>query len=184
MSTDIQKQETEVVPITADSLEALLSPQGAGFDDRLPERESITEPADFNDVALDDDSGFSLVALSSGESTAGSGSGPIHQVEVETGRPRSTTSILPLQSPKQISHKKSASTTTICSAHNLPFLVARLDIQEESRPNRGSVDGQHKLQEEFARLQKEREEIEENNVNGAIDWGTSNFHSASMFIYQ
>lgn len=56
--------------------------------------------------------------------------------------------------------------------------MARLDSQngDQKSPaaNRGSVDGHLKLQEEFARLHKEKEVEEEEkqtaNVSGAIDW--------------
>jgi hypothetical protein len=55
-------------------------------------------------------------------------------------------------------------------------MFARLEVQNgdhDSAPmNRGSVDGHHKLQEEFVRLHKEKEEEERNVVNGSIDWGT------------
>ncbi len=77
------------------------------------------------------------------------------------------------EAPDRPSHKKSASTTTIRSNHNLTFLLAKL---EEDATKRGSVDGQIKLQEGFARLQREKEdqtETENSNAAEVIDWGTS-----------
>lgn len=143
-------------------LESLRSPKAATKSvEKPPERESIAD-SDFNDIALDDDSAFSPVALTS-QSHASSGS---------DGRA--------FNPSKQFSHKKSASTTTIRSSKNLPFLLARLDIPEESSRShhRGSVDGQQKLQEEFARLHKEEEETD-NVATSAIDWGASFDFSAT-----
>jgi len=75
--------------------------------------------------------------------------------------------------PFKPSHKKSASTTTIRSGSNLPFILARLDLSDESiTQKRSSVDGQRKLQSEFAR-QREEEEAKDSGVPGSIDWGAS-----------
>jgi hypothetical protein len=43
--------------------------------------------------------------------------------------------------------------------------------------HRGSIDGQQKLQAEFARLQREKDDQEDATANGlheVIDWGVSN----------
>lgn len=156
---------------TEHPLEALRSPDTEVFHDRPPEQESIAE-SDFNDIALDDDSAFSPVALTS---QRGSGSNTSIRGEgVENGRPRSVSVPQADFNPsKKPSHKKTASTTTIRSSNNLPFILARLDLQDESGAgHRGSVDGQQKLQEEFARLHKEEEEAKETAKASAIDWGT------------
>lgn len=156
-----------------DPLESLRSPEAIVFGDRLPERESIVTDSDFNDIALDDDSGFSPISLTRNQTPE---LGISSHDNVSNERPHSV-SFPPTQNfnpSKQRSHKKSASTTTIRSANNLPFILARLDIQEEtSTSHRGSVDGQQKLQEEFARLHKEEEEAKDNVITGAIDWGAS-----------
>lgn len=168
MSTDVSKSTSEPLPSPENPLESLRSPDAAVFRDKLPERESIAE-SDFNDIALDDDSGFSPVALTS---RRGSSSSYTREEGVENGRPRSMSSPETAFEPLKKSHKKSASTTTIRSVNNLPFILARLDLQDDSgTSHRGSVDGQQKLQEEFARLHREEEEAKENARNGAIDWG-------------
>jgi hypothetical protein len=165
MFTDVSKSTEKP---TEHPLEALRSPDTEVFRDRLPERESIAE-SDFNEIALDDDSAFSPVALTS---QRGSGSNtPLQGEGLENGRPQNMSPQADFN-PKKPSHKKSASMTTIRSANNLPFILARLDLQDDSGAgHRGSVDGQQKLQEEFARLHREEEEVKENARTGAIDWG-------------
>lgn len=151
-------------------LDSLLSPQAEDFEQRVPERDSIAE-SDFNDVALDDDSRFSTVALSERQSVI---EDTLPGTEDDT-KERSASPPLTSSDPfKPTSHKKSASTTTIRSVGNLPFILARLDIQkaQDDTSRRVSIDGQHKIHEEFVRLQKGKEEEEENAVNAAIDWGT------------
>lgn len=64
-------------------------------------------------------------------------------------------------------HKKNASVTTIRSSDNAPFIITRLGAEEKN--NRASIDGQHRLQEEFARLQHEKDDDPEHKPNG-IDW--------------
>lgn len=157
-----------------DPLASLRSPasDATTFDASLPKRESLVTDSDFNDIALDDESGFSPVALTRGHTPEQDADVP----EDENGRPRSMSSpqAAVFNPSKQPSHKKSASITTIRSANNLPFILARLDLQDESgAPHRGSVDGQQKLQEEFARLHREEEEAKDIAGTGAIDWGAS-----------
>ncbi|TFK44717.1 rab-GTPase-TBC domain-containing protein [Crucibulum laeve] len=162
------------------SLEALRSPQSTEFAGKLPERDSIAA-SDFNDIALDDESTFSPVALNSQRDSPSSS--PITSEPEETdGRPKSASfPALPSESPQHKSHKKSASTTTIRSGRHVSFLLHRLDVQEGSGiSTRTSLDGQQKLQEEFARLQKEREVVDE-NVDGLIDW---DFWGAVISDYQ
>ncbi|KAJ6499274.1 rab-GTPase-TBC domain-containing protein [Mycena sanguinolenta] len=168
------------------SLESLLSPgpDPAQQTFRLSTRDSVATDSDFNDVALDEEIGFSPVALASGMNPADStDSGP-------PGRSRSASdsSVTPTiadtsASVSQSSHKRSASTATIRSVNNLPFILARIETQKpesDTRPNRSSLDGQHKLQEEFAR--KHKEEDDENADNAAaIDW---DFWGAVISDYQ
>jgi hypothetical protein len=142
-------------------LDLLLSPPptAINFNDHVAIRES---QSDFRDVALDD---VPLTAR------------PIKSTAVETSeeyRRRSVDSVSSANFTTTDRQKKSASTSSVHSASNLPFILARLDIQkshEENSPNpqRASVDGQLKLQEEFVRLQNEKEE-EENAPGEAIDW--------------
>ncbi|KAJ7770217.1 rab-GTPase-TBC domain-containing protein [Mycena maculata] len=152
---------------------------------RISTRDSVATDSDFNDVALDDDSTFSPIALTSGMDSTDS------EAEV-SGRSRSASdsSVTPTvvdaaALPSQPSHKKSMSTRTIRSVNNLPFILARIETQKpdaDARPNRSSIDGQHKLQEEFARKQKDKEiENDENAANAAIDW---DFWGAVISDYQ
>jgi hypothetical protein len=156
-------------------LDLLLSPVAQRptfptFDEPVPARES---QSDFNDVALDDGP-FTAIPATARPSQKDAND------KAEELRRRSVDSVSSLQftSPQTDRQKKSASTTSIRSASNLPFILARLDIQkaqEEGSPNpqRASVDGQIKLQEEFARLQNEQLEEDEKATNGeAIDWST------------
>ncbi|KAK0461083.1 rab-GTPase-TBC domain-containing protein [Desarmillaria tabescens] len=169
-------QEAATATVAA-SLDSLLSPKAQTFDVNI--RESVAE-SDFNDVVLEDDSRFSTVALSSRRSSSSAGSS-VHTLD--SPRPHSNSSTLEssFEAPKKPSHKKSASTTTIRSNHNLTFLLAKL---EEDSTKRGSIDGQIKLQEGFVRLQKEKgDQTETENSNDAevIDW---DFWGAVMSDYQ
>ncbi|KDR75877.1 hypothetical protein GALMADRAFT_248616 [Galerina marginata CBS 339.88] len=154
-----------------DPLESLRSPQVTEtFNDKSLVRESLAV-SEFNDIALDDDT-FSPIVLTARP--------PIpetdvsHLQDVAPSRPRSSsfssTTLVDLQSPK--THRKTASTTTIRSVHEQPLLSSfmnRLDLQETGANSRGSIDGQLKLQEEFARLH-ERDTKEHSNAEGVIDW--------------
>lgn len=167
MAAEATKVSKIPAPPAGDPLEALRSPKAATqFVEKPPGRESIAE-SDFNDIALDDDSTFSPIPLTDQSFAAGS----------SDERP-----LLPelmFNPSSQLSHKKSASTTTIRSSKNIPFLLARLEVPDESGRSqpRGSVDGQQKLQEEFARLHKEEEETGDNVASSAIDWGASSDRS-------
>ncbi|KAK0241603.1 rab-GTPase-TBC domain-containing protein [Armillaria nabsnona] len=171
-----EEATTTTVPA---SLDSLLSPKAQTFDVNQAIRESVAEP-DFNDVALEDDSRFSTVALSSRRSSSSAGSS-VHTLDSPLPRSNPSTLASSFEAPDRPSHKKSASTTTIRSNHNLTFLLAKL---EEDATKRGSVDGQIKLQEGFARLQREKEdqtETENSNAAEVIDW---DFWGAVMSDYQ
>lgn len=83
-------------------------------------------------------------------------------------------------------HKKTASTSTIVSANNVPFILARLDMQKDQEAegsNRNSLDGKQKLQEEFHRkhdTESSPTDAEESNPD-AIDW---NFWGDVVSDYQ
>lgn len=187
--SDPTSQSQPQAPSNANSqtvpLSALFSPQVPEFENRQTIRESATD-SEFNEVALDDETSFSPVVLTSRQSQAPSMSALVQKESNE--RPKSVSSIAPLTNGRS-GHKKTASTLTIRSSINLPFLMARLDPQasdpKSPSANRGSVDGQLKLQEEFARLHKEKEQEEHDNtangVSGAIDW---DFWGAVISDYQ
>src|SRR6266576_7112264 len=132
------RQATDSMPpTTGTTLEALRSPVSTTFAS-LQNRQSVSE-AEFNDVALDDETVLSPVTLAS--------------------RRTSTDSLLPRpeddknirtdnsydESPISVSmkHKKTVSTTTIRSSHDQSFF----ELQDTTKSNRGSVDGQQKLQD-------------------------------------
>jgi hypothetical protein len=164
-------------------LDSLLSPRGSTFN-RAPSPESVAE----SEAGLDDESNFSMVPLSARQSTASIGSNTsiksIATLAGKENRRRTTVLSMTLSDSSTLAkslHKKSASTSSDLSVtgHNTPFILARLESQkehDESVPklHRTSVDGQQKLQEEFARMQHDIKEEEEdsNMVNTAsIDWG-------------
>ncbi|KAJ7287507.1 rab-GTPase-TBC domain-containing protein [Mycena rebaudengoi] len=173
-------------PDTPVPLDSLLSPgpqlERQSF--RVSTRDSVATESEFNDVALDDDARFSPIALTSGMNPADSedpseGSSPV-SLEPET-----PVAINSLSAP---SHKKSPSTSTLRN-HNLPFIITRRDAVKPEpdpdpglQPNRVSLDAQHKLQEEFARKQREdQEEKDDHAANAAIDW---DFWGAVISDYQ
>ncbi|KAF5386101.1 hypothetical protein D9615_002253 [Tricholomella constricta] len=166
-----------------DPLEALRSPEVPDLASKEREHESIVTDSEFKDITLDDDAAFSPISLTRDPSP--DPNTPSNEVEApDTARPRSVSSLhTTVFNPTRSGHKKSASTTTIRSSNNLPFIVARLNLQDERRlSHRGSVDGQQKLQEEFARLHEEEEkEPKDNAVNGTIDW---DFWGAVISDYQ
>ncbi|KAF9475533.1 RabGAP/TBC [Pholiota conissans] len=152
-----------------DPLESLRSPQlDQSFNNRPLGRESVAT-SEFNDIALDDDS-FSAVTLTG--QADDTEEVDISQYPDDNAPIRNL--VFPVETPKtdyssHKGHRKTASTTTIRSFHepSISLLMNRLELQEERGRSRGSVDGQLKLQEEFARLhEKEAKEQSE----GVIDW--------------
>ncbi|KAG6831748.1 hypothetical protein H0H92_007900 [Tricholoma furcatifolium] len=156
-----------------DQLDSLRSPDIPDFATK-DRGDSIVTDAEFNDVSLDDEAGLSAVSLTQDYSP-----GPETSFnDVESARPSAVPSpqAATFNLPAKTGHKKSASTTTIRSSNNLPFIVSRL--QDEHRmSHRASVDGHQKLQEEFARLHKEEEEQDslEKTGNKVIDWDYQGF---------
>lgn len=166
-------------------LDALLSPKSP--DASFEARQSVAASD-----ATDDDGRFSTVLLSARQSLdtdnlslAGtippSLSSTIVEEEPEHDGKRDTLNELDgselirmVHTNRQ--HKKTASTSTIVSASNVPFLLARLDAQndeEQTGVNRRSLDGQHKLQEDFNRMHLESETVEQEDTvaAGGVDWG-------------
>ncbi|KAF9566748.1 RabGAP/TBC [Agrocybe pediades] len=170
-----------------DPLESLRSPQvNQAFDnDKHPGRDSIaTTTTEFNDIALDDES-FSPIALTGKTDLPDGEQSEAEATDLETPtgaqtdddvspRPKSASFSSP-QPPALAAiraHRKTASTTTIRSAHEpgLSLFMNRVDLQENSSRSRGSVDGQLKLQEEFARLHEKETRERNAAVEGGIDW--------------
>ncbi|KAI5889410.1 RabGAP/TBC [Schizophyllum commune H4-8] len=158
---------TETVKDTGDvlSLEELKSPSKADFSKDATPRDSIRN-SELTEVTLEGSESshedFSPVALSSGTSARSSVSSA--QAAGNRFSATSLTSPITLIDSKPSSHKKTPSTTTILSTHNLV-------VEETTRTNRTSIDGQHRLQEEFEKLQKDKEaEAAEKGSADGIDW--------------
>ncbi|KAK7472854.1 GTPase-activating protein [Stygiomarasmius scandens] len=154
-------------------LDSLLSPKAATFSDAHEPRLSLAE-SELSEVALDENS-FSPVALSTQQNSP-----RISVTSVGPERPHSDTFAVSGIQNATPTHKKSTSVTTIRSSHNISFAAPELGH------NRGSVDGQQKLQEEFARLQKKEEDVstdpsQESETRPGVDW---DFWGAVMADYQ
>jgi hypothetical protein len=140
-------------------------------------RESKSEQAvgpDSNEVALQDESRFSTVPLSAVPLSASSSGS-----NVKSKSPAMPAVDACSSSPDPSQHRETGSTSSTIATpgNNASFILARLDMQKvqdesaDSKTHRGSVDGQQKIQEEFARRQKERDDEAEGTSSGAIDWG-------------
>ena len=154
-------------------LDALRSPKSSHFDQRPLGRDSVAG-SDFNEIALDDDGSFSPIVLTARPLDLSTEPPALSIREDADGRPRSSSFSLLPNSLISRSHKKSASTTTLRSSKDLPFLFSSLEMQEQEETRkaaRGSIDGQQKIQEEFARLQKEKADESHKSEEGTIDWG-------------
>lgn len=156
--------------IQPDSLESLRSPQlDNTFSARPLTRESVV--SEFNDIALDDES---FTPTKSSDQTGGDPEPERIQVSNSSLNNLENEPIA-FSVPSSMGHRKTASTTTIRSFHepSIALLMNRLDLQDDHAGRaRGSIDGQLRLQEEFARLH-EKEAKEQHVVEGAIDWGQS-----------
>ncbi|KIK67395.1 hypothetical protein GYMLUDRAFT_37508 [Collybiopsis luxurians FD-317 M1] len=168
MSTDVSESSTSAVPaaVNSSALDSLFSPQVASFAPEATEthaRDSIAE-SELSDVSLDDETlGDLLVNNDSSDEPQLKHKPTPLDLDLETAL-----------TPSAPSHKKSASLTTLRSSRHISLLVNRDDKIQTS------ADGQHKLQEEFARLQKEQQEdgSVDNQIgpptpglSAGIDWG-------------
>lgn len=167
MSTQLESSPSSVAPTASApaSLDSLFSPQITTFPEatKAHVRDSIAE-LELSDVSLDDES---LEDLSADHGSS--------DERLELAKPPPLDLDLEaLSSFAPSSHKKSASLTTLHSGKHISLLVNR---DEQAQGNRGSVDGQHKLQEEFAKLQKEQGDGDDVDVPvtpglvPSIDWG-------------
>ncbi|KZT10974.1 RabGAP/TBC [Laetiporus sulphureus 93-53] len=173
----LPETEPEPSPITttalSPSLDALLSPTEAGA--HFPMRESVAASD-----ATDDDARFSTVALTSTRDSFSSmrlsvGSDEFDGDSIEDRRKTIAVGSLDLNAAAGLvgqqevrTHKKTASTSTILSGRSISLMIA--DSDEGSR--RSSIEGQHIIQEKFARKHDDLEE-EENSV----DWGAWYFRA-------
>ena len=164
------------VPSSQSSLDSLFSPTSPN----LPLRESVAVSD-----ATDDDTGFSTVALSARQSldvmnsrlSLSSNASDLAKDDRRRTVALDSSDVATLVNPEENRHhKKSASTSTILSANNIPFLLSRLDLQkaqeeDDSESHRMSKDGQQKLQEEFNRMQNDVQTEDVAPVEDSIDWG-------------
>lgn len=155
-------QVTHSIPSTA--LEALQSPVSTTFTS-LQSRESVSE-AEFNDVALDDEPLFSPVTLASRRGSTDS----LLPLPADDRDQRTDNAYDEAPTSTSTNHKKTVSTTTIRSPRRQSFFELPDTIVKS---NRGSVDGQQRLQEEFARIHKEVEDAVDTSADNVIDWGRS-----------
>jgi len=180
------------VPLTqpAVPLDALRSPQLPAFEptpapsplpsesESSPERDSIASTSSFNDVALDDDVDASTAALTDKTSLLTLDEKPTppddaEPIEMPPSRPFSASSSfsVALNDFPTSSHKKNASTTTIRSSHRISADSVVSPTSPRRLSARASLEGTQKLQEEFARLQKEEQAQQPVTGEGYIDWG-------------
>jgi aarF domain-containing kinase len=173
------------VIIGKDALDSLRSPESSDFGDRLPGRESIaTTVSELDDISLDDEPPSSSApsdplkskAISASlqeslpsvlESLSLAGKDEAQEeksVNDQGGLTHGTNSDASHHGP---SHQKSASLTTIRSGRTLSL------IDEKRRSTRLSLHGQQALQEEFSRLQKEKQLLQQQGIEETIDWGGS-----------
>ncbi|KAI0785655.1 rab-GTPase-TBC domain-containing protein, partial [Abortiporus biennis] len=141
-------------------LDALLSPKepNAHF--------SVVSNSTTDDVITDDER-FSTVLLSSARQS-------MEALVLNDEKPYTIngTDIVTFVHQNRV-HKKTASTSTIVSANNVPFLLGRVDIEEdgellkEGGSKRVSLDGQLKLQEEFEQQKQQKQSQKEADE---IDW--------------
>jgi ecotropic viral integration site 5 protein len=173
--------DVKTTPTGADgaTLDTLLSPKDTAFDSQPLPRDSVAE-SELSDIPVDEER-FSNVPLSSQKSADDEDASLRSDDTKRDSNSNSSATLFNGTNAADFSvgHKKTASTTTIRSTKNLPFLMGHLDLQksDEKRSSmaRVSVDGKHQLQEEFARLQREQNSQEEQTVQngggGGIDWG-------------
>ncbi|KAJ4483397.1 rab-GTPase-TBC domain-containing protein [Lentinula aciculospora] len=161
------------------SLDSLLSPKQATFGDvEARARESIAE-SELSDISLNDES---LEGLNVDDSTTEE-SLPKNPSVLDFPTNSFELNLNEALSISASSHKKSASLTTIHSGRHISLLIAH---GEQMPGNRVSLDGQQKLQEEFARLQKEKDSDNSNGpltpgFSAGIDW---DFWGAVISGYQ
>jgi ecotropic viral integration site 5 protein len=167
--------QLETVP-----LDSLLSPQASAFAKPAPSpfnlaRASVAE-SDFNDVALDDEAQFDNVALSARVS-AFNAIPALYETDPR-GRPRSISVSSP-NAPTKLHRKSLSVSASPMELPNMAFMVTGADSVSGApssarstnfTTNRGSLEGQQQLQDEFARLQEQRKKTEEEERAG-IDWG-------------
>lgn len=149
---------------TLDDLLSPIEPTG-----KFPIRDSVAA----SDVT--DENRFSTVALSSARQSFESARLSVHaeeDVEKEHDDRRDTVALDPIDvTTPFVKHAKSPSATTVLTAHNVPYMLSRLDQEGEeaaegAASKRSSVASQKAAQEEFARRQQDRLDEED-----AVDWG-------------
>lgn len=176
--TPLTLQQTPLPTASGPSqLDDLLSPTITEF-----ETESVRESVAASDIT--DDERFSTVLLSSARQSLESPEISVNDIPLSFGEPEDA----PVEEKNDTNtlsgddlvrlvhttrpHKKTASTSTIMSANNVPFILARLDNDEnDDGSRRQSLDGQQKLQEEFTKMQSGQDRQTQESAANSIDWG-------------
>ncbi|TCD71202.1 GTPase-activating protein [Steccherinum ochraceum] len=175
-------------PLTISSTQPASSPLDALLSPKSPEATFEARQSVAMSEATDDDGRFSTVLLSARQSLdtdnlslngsidPGSLSTLVEEGLEHDGKRNTLSSLEGSELIRMVhtnrQHKKTASTSTIVSASNVPFLLARVDAQGDEGLNRRSLDGQQKLQEDFNRMQLESEPKAQDTktVPVEIDW--------------
>lgn len=147
--------------VTSPGLDSLLSPKD-------PETQFAVRASIAASDVTDDDTRFSTVPLSARQSLdTVQISDDVKSLESEEGRDKRDTldgsEIVRLVHQNRV-HKKTASTSTIVSANNVPFILARLEGDKD--PRRIS-QGEEKLKEAFGQKHGSRSSEEAE----LVDWG-------------
>ena len=175
-SADPASATTPVPPAPA-PLEALLSPTE-------PEGQFSTRQSVASSDVTDDETRFSTVLLSARQSliatprsVASSAGGELHTVDEGTGSDENTL----VAEDWRAKHKKSSSNSTILSANNVPYLLAKLEEGAEDAEAEGKAPSRpaslggtaEQIKEEFYKRQSEEE---------MVDWGASRYYHCS-YLY-
>jgi hypothetical protein len=166
------------------SLDSLLSPPPSTLATPILTRDSLSiqdrDSDSFNEVALGDEEAFSVmstIALSARERVQSTSS-------VRSFLPSGQTQAHASREPENradVTEQQHGDDTSILSSPpsgNIPFMLAQLDspkhrsdFDQVNGHNYTVLDGQQKLQEEFVRTQKQRQEEVDNSGSAGIDWG-------------
>ncbi|KAJ3749834.1 rab-GTPase-TBC domain-containing protein [Lentinula raphanica] len=174
MSTDLPNSNSSsaVDSESLASLDSLLSPKQTTFDEAESRpRESIAE-SELSDISLDDEKLEDLDVDDGADADAQASPRPLTKpAELDLSTKSLDLELEEALTTSASSHKKSASLTTIHLRRGISLLV---NHDEPTSGNRVSLDGQHKLQEEFARLQEKNSEIRNApstpGLGPGIDW--------------
>ncbi|CCM01156.1 uncharacterized protein FIBRA_03204 [Fibroporia radiculosa] len=173
--------------VSSPTLDALLSPTDP--EARFPTPASIAASD-----AIDDDAHFSTVTLSSARQSLDStisltSIDSVHQMgdrrqTINLSSALDDANALVIEPPS--GHKKSASTSTILSGSNVPFMLSHIEREnaegeEDQNLKRSSRQSQQRIHEEFSRKHDDLQRQSEDNEESTVDW---NFWGSVISDYQ